>query len=314
MFGFSAEAIVGRPWQPVAHPEDVARVEARLGEMSPENSVVVIENRVFTAGGRMLWMQFVNRGFYDSTGKLVEIQAVGRDISTLKETERQLREAEERLELALDGSSLVLWDWNIHERTVESGNRLADLLGYSVEELGSNQDAWMALIHPQDLPVVEERISAHLRGETAGFESEHRLKHKAGHWVVVEARGKVKLRGPQGESKRMLGTLLDVTQRKRLHDEGVRLLKRIEALIHVAASGAPEPTNDAKSVDALTKRERQILGLIAAGMTSAEIGARLSLATPTIVTHRRNLMAKLDLHGAAEVTRFAMENGLLPVR
>lgn len=311
-FGFSAEALIGRPWQPVAHPDDVAMVVARLKEMTPQNPVVVVENRVFTASGETLWMQFVNRGFYDSTGRLMEIQAVGRDISALKEVERQLRESDELLELALEGSNLVLLDWNIREGTLVAGKRLVNQIGYHTEELGSDRDNWMALIHPDDRTMFDEKVSAHLRGETPTFECEYRVRHKSGHWVVVEARGKVNLRDRQGAPIRMVGTVLDVTQRKRLHDEGVQLLKRIESLIHTAASGNAERIDAAKSVDALTKRERQIMGMIAAGMTSSQIGATLSLSTPTVVTHRRNLMAKLDLHSTAEVTRFALENGLLP--
>jgi DNA-binding CsgD family transcriptional regulator len=51
--------------------------------------------------------------------------------------------------------------------------------------------------------------------------------------------------------------------------------------------------------------------MIASGMTSAEIGKRLCLATPTVVSHRRTLMAKLELHTTAELTRFALEHGLM---
>jgi DNA-binding NarL/FixJ family response regulator len=61
----------------------------------------------------------------------------------------------------------------------------------------------------------------------------------------------------------------------------------------------------------LTKREQQILVMIAEGMTSARIGQQLQLSTNTIVSHRKNLMAKLKLHTTAQVTRFAIDQGLL---
>lgn len=110
---------------------------------------------------------------------------------------------------------------------------------------------------------------------------------------------------------RMVGTLLDVSQRKRLNEEGRDLLKRIEKLIRENTSRGPVKTENGKSSENLTKRQRQILGMIAAGMTSAEIGKQLHLSTPTVISHRRNLMAKLDLHSTAEVTRFAIDHGLL---
>jgi len=56
-----------------------------------------------------------------------------------------------------------------------------------------------------------------------------------------------------------------------------------------------------------------VLQLLAEGLSSAEIAARLSVATSTVETHRRNLMRKLDLHNVADLTRFAIREGLTPL-
>ena len=63
----------------------------------------------------------------------------------------------------------------------------------------------------------------------------------------------------------------------------------------------------------LTARERQVLQLIAEGHTSARIAERLYLAPSTVEVHRRNIMRKLDLHNVAELTRYAIRNGLTSV-
>lgn len=60
----------------------------------------------------------------------------------------------------------------------------------------------------------------------------------------------------------------------------------------------------------LSSRERQVLQLIAEGHTSAQIGDRLHVASATVDVHRRNIMRKLNLHSIAELTRFAMRNGI----
>jgi two-component system NarL family response regulator len=54
-----------------------------------------------------------------------------------------------------------------------------------------------------------------------------------------------------------------------------------------------------------------VLQLIAAGCTSAEVGERLQISASTAATHRRNLMRKLDLHSAAELTRYAVAHQLV---
>ena len=89
------------------------------------------------------------------------------------------------------------------------------------------------------------------------------------------------------------------------------MLKRIEMLIRGAAAESEHDGGLDKEMLRLTRRQREILVMIASGMTSTEIGKRLHLATPTVVSHRRNLMGKLGLHSTADVTRYAMTHGLL---
>lgn len=108
----------------------------------------------------------------------------------------------------------------------------------------------------------------------------------------------------------MVGTVLDISSRKRLNEEGIKLLKQIESLIRENASGSHARTTKSDSLDTLTKRERQVLGMIARGMTSAQIGHQLNLSANTVANHRQNLMAKLNLHNTAEITRFAIDHDL----
>jgi DNA-binding NarL/FixJ family response regulator len=62
--------------------------------------------------------------------------------------------------------------------------------------------------------------------------------------------------------------------------------------------------------EALSPREREVLQLLAEGHTSKEIGARLGIALPTVETHRKQIMAKLGLRTVAELTKFAVREGL----
>lgn len=62
--------------------------------------------------------------------------------------------------------------------------------------------------------------------------------------------------------------------------------------------------------DPIGRREREVLQLLADGLTSPEIGKRLHIATSTVEVHRRNLMRKLELHSIAELTKYAVRNGL----
>ena len=68
---------------------------------------------------------------------------------------------------------------------------------------------------------------------------------------------------------------------------------------------------DQDAYDSLTNREREVLQLLAEGMTNKEIAEELDIGKRTVETHRANLMDKLDAHSEAELTRYAIEHAAL---
>lgn len=303
IFGKPASELIGLKWHPVAHPDDRPMIERKLREISPDNPVVVIENRVRVFNGELRWMQFINRGLFDPDGQLKEIQSVGRDITVR-------RSIEERLELALAASGLGSFDWDLQTGKIIADKRCSEMLDFSPDELG-DPNFWMGLLDPRENDRFERELATHLQGDSPILQNEHRLRHKDGHWVPVEIRARVSEHDQQGRPTRLVGTLQDITQRKRLNEEGVELLQRIETLIRESTSSLSAKPADNTALECLTKRERQVVSMIADGMTSAQIARQLHLATNTVITHRQRLMAKLDLHSTAEVTRFAIDHGLM---
>lgn len=94
--------------------------------------------------------------------------------------------------------------------------------------------------------------------------------------------------------------------------EAIRLVARGERFLSPAIAHIADRTgNGVTSYDRLTTREREVLQLIAEGNSNKEIAARLSLSVKTIEAHRTNLMAKLDIHDTASLTRFAIARGLV---
>jgi DNA-binding NarL/FixJ family response regulator len=70
-------------------------------------------------------------------------------------------------------------------------------------------------------------------------------------------------------------------------------------------------TSAENPLDSLTKREKEILTLIAQGLTDKQIADVIFLSPFTVITHRKNILSKLSLKNKVEITRFAMENNLL---
>jgi len=82
----------------------------------------------------------------------------------------------------------------------------------------------------------------------------------------------------------------------------------LESVRRKSEDSAPKP-----SKESLGRRERQVLSLLAEGMSSTEIAEQLHIAPSTVDVHRRNIMRKLDLHSIAELTKFAIREGLTMV-
>ncbi len=135
--------------------------------------------------------------------------------------DKERRANAERLELALSGAELGLWDRHFVTNVRTYNARWSQMLGYAPGEIDAAGTMWQEMLHPDDLTAASDALGSHIRGETAFFESEHRLRHKQGHWVWVLARGRVVERDEYSMPVRMVGTHMDITERKRV-EEGLR--------------------------------------------------------------------------------------------
>lgn len=143
----------------------------------------------------------------------------------------RLRESEERLNLALYGGDLGLWDWNLYTHQIAFNARWAEMLGYTLEEMPHDENVVTRLTHVEDWPAVQTALNAHLRGETAHFVSQHRMQHRAGHWVWILAHGRVTHRDEDGQPLRTVGTHRDITPRRHAEDELATARMRLTAII-----------------------------------------------------------------------------------
>jgi len=232
-FGKERRELIGQRWQPVVVSDDLPLVEARLKEMSPEHPVVVIENRVIDGTGKVRWMQFTNRGFFDAEGELIEIQAVGRDITPQVSAELDLDDTRKRWQRALEGSGLGVWDWDIQHDEIFFSEEWRRMLGYSPEErIRGGKKGWSHLVHPDDLGDVQQAVMDHFRGVTATHSSEFRLLCRDGGWKWVHSRGRVMKWDKEGKPSRMVGTTADISRRKAVEE-------RERSNLQMVASGAP---------------------------------------------------------------------------
>ncbi|AKG22084.1 response regulator [Calothrix sp. 336/3] len=147
----------------------------------------------------------------------------------------ELRKSEEQLKLALDAVEEGLWDWNLQTGEVYRSKHWFTILGYEPDELTKDIKARNSLIHPDDRSRMQKQLIAHIHGKNPVYEAEIRLLTKSGEWKWILDRGKVVNRDRRGKPLRMVGTHLDISDRKQA-EEALKLAKQ-----------AAEAANSAKS-------------------------------------------------------------------
>ena len=145
-------------------------------------------------------------------------------------TAAALKSSEERFDVAMRGANDGLWDWHIEEHWVYFSPRWKQMLGYQADELHAEMSEWRSRIHVEDRPTVLATVSAHLANRTEQYESVHRMRHKNGAYVWVLDRGKA-LRNQHGRAYRMAGTMIDITERKRIEDDLFTAKERAEVTL-----------------------------------------------------------------------------------
>jgi len=224
VLGYNAPELIGKYFYTLV-PSDQRHVlgeklkEAQEGKLSPNDFKMVDES------GSIHWGRIIAQPLFEGS-KITGITGLIEDITDLKHSEEALRESEEKLNLAIEGSGAGLWDWRVQSGEIVINDRWAGILDFSLQGLMPfTADKLSALTHPEDLEKSRELIQKHLAGETADYECEIRLMHKDGHWVWVLDRGKVTERNKEGKPVRMTGTHFDISERKAA-EEALRQVNR----------------------------------------------------------------------------------------
>ncbi len=165
------------------------------------------------------------------------LMGIGIDISDRVRAEGLKRKSEERLDLALKGADLGLWDLDVPTGRSVVNQRAANMAGYSLDEIDLTFDFFLNLIHPDDRPRVLDQLGSSFRGQTELYEVEYRVLVKSGEWRWILSRGKVVERDDTGGPLRMTGTFMDITDRKNIETELEESRERYRAVFENAAVG-----------------------------------------------------------------------------
>jgi two-component system cell cycle sensor histidine kinase/response regulator CckA len=175
--------------------------------------------------------------FHPGAARPHQVYSTFRDVTERRRASEEVLRSEQRLEWALAGSGLGIWDWNVTTGEIYVDHRWYEMLGYEPDEVSLTIEKLFRMVHPDDRHAVQDALQRHLGGSTAHYEVECRLRTRDGKWRWVLDRGQVVERDAEGRALRAAGTHTVIQQRKAAEEALRRSEERLTRIFRAAPLG-----------------------------------------------------------------------------
>jgi diguanylate cyclase (GGDEF)-like protein/PAS domain S-box-containing protein len=173
----------------------------------------------------------------------------------------QALEQVRRLRMIIDGSAAGTWEWNPPTGHMQVNARWAEIVGYTLEELQPiSSDTFERLVHPDDLQRSDVQLQAHFAGKTPFYECLVRMRHRNGHWVWVQDRGRVCEWDEDGAPLWMAGAHADVTDLQQARQDVAGARQRLQSIVDSSDEVAVIVTDEQGSITLFNSGAERLLG------------------------------------------------------
>ena len=288
--GYSAGELVGKDASVLIAPEyiDLGRMhfERKLRGDARETR---FQSAIVDRFGRRIAVE-ISSAVVRRDDVVLGIQAVVRNLDAERRAEYALLESEERFRGAFDAAVIGMGLTSPDGRWLKVNRSLCEIVGYTADEMLAM--SFQDITHSDDIESDLALLRRMLAGEYSSYQMEKRYIHKDGHAIWIHLSVSL-VCDADGTPAYSVAQVLDITERMRA--------ELGKAPVGAGLTAAPS----------LSPRERQVLGLLAEGQTSAETAASLGIGEQTVQTHVRRAMAKLSARTRTEAVATALRLGLL---
>ncbi len=246
----------------MVHPEDREWVQRAWGA-ALRGEPYDIEHRI-VVNGAVKWVREVSELEFDQNGSLLGGFGIVQDITGRKRDEETLRKSEERLRLAMEAANDGLWDWDLRTGAVYWSPRAYTVLGYAPDEFPVDYTVWQGLIHPEDQARASASVQEQMRVEGGSFRVEFRMRNRENGWQWIIGRGKPVEWDAEGTVTRMIGTHVDITERKQAEEALRKSERSYRELFEKTPIGIFQTTSDGRVIT-VNPAMAEILGFSSPG-------------------------------------------------
>lgn len=299
LYNTTPEAMVGKHDDHFGVPPEMAAFfrENCLSIMAKGETEVVLEDSRDAVTGEIRHYRSIKKPIIDAQGRK-SLLVLALDITDVVRSQQKVAESEKRLQTVLHLTREGIWDWEVETGKVVHNQQWYELLGYREGEIAPTLEAFESLLHPEDRPRVFDRVQAMMRGETPEYASEHRLKAATG-YIWVRDRGGVAERDPSGRPVRIVGSISDITERRRRDELIADQKRRLDEVMEAAQIGDYE-WNCLTDVQVVSERWAALLGYAVDEVPGLASDVAQRLVHPDDLPHARKLMG-LHLQGKLPV-------------
>ena len=231
--GRSLDEVIGANLFALTPAHEIQQIQHNVAGLSATSPLSSYDHHIPVSDRGERWQEWIDRAIFDEAGAVVGYLSVGRDITERKLAERRLAESERRLKLALEAARQGVWELDFTTRRVTIDRALEELLRLPPDVYDLDLAGAAETYHPDDRDRVRQAMSAVASGDADAYRIEARRRLGDGGWCWVLNFGRVAERNAAGRPLRMVGTTIDIDQRKQtelhLRDREQRLRLALEA-------------------------------------------------------------------------------------
>ena len=231
ILGYTAEEMTQLGVADITPPEDLEEEQMQASRvLAGEIDGYTMEKRYVRKDGAIVWVEVSSSVVRDRHGGALYTVGIVQEFTERKRAEEALRRSEERYRLVADTTNDAVWDWDLQSDQIGWNQAMAERFGWT-EALGGTSLAWWEeRVHPDDRARVSASLHAVAEGHGDHWQEEYRFLCADGTYANVLDRGSA-VQDASGQTVRMLGAMLDFTERVRAEEAIAREREQLERLV-----------------------------------------------------------------------------------